>query len=120
MSDSIFDDCTAEDCPVHSRNDMEETGEHYAAITYIGEYCVYTDLRAPEDTMESFWNFLTGQNLTWDTIVFRVDDGTVGKAAKTPGSVVYSYVSGASNTAKEVHQDLVAGITEHGIKYVEG
>lgn len=119
MSDSIFDDCTAEDCPVHARNDMKETGEHYAAITYVGEYCVYTDLKAPEDTLESFFDFLTGQNRSWDNIVFRVGDGTLGEAAKDPKAIVYSYISGTPGWAMATHEDMVNGIMKHGIKYFQ-
>jgi hypothetical protein len=82
--DSIFDACDNEDCPAHHRVDVEDWDveiQDYYAITYSGNYVVYTDANAvfDEPLMELAWRQMKGTPVPkWITRVIEVGpEGTL-------------------------------------------
>lgn len=110
--------CTAKDCPVHFRNNMEVTSGNFSAITYVGEYCVFTDVRipGPETSFAEFLDYLQGRATVWDTWVFKVGEGTLAEAVNT--GRVYEYASWSDLAAIRTHQAIVKDIKEDNAYYL--
>lgn len=113
---SIFDPCNdVDNCPVHFRNDMLKCNDtEFAAITYLGEYCVYSDVRPPS-LSELGRALLTGSPLVLDyfTTVYRVGQGALSDVEGTENEhPVADMIRTTANEAEDLHDETVQAIKD--------
>lgn len=120
--ESIFDDCSDSNCPVHTRTDELVDEEHdFAGITYLGNYCVYTDIDMSDVISDPASILARLVAPVWVTVVVEVGDGTLASSGSTffRGSSyepVYKSGRNSMEEAKATHARFVDTILLQGLE----